>query len=74
MANRKLIVEGMKCEKCSAKVKEALLSVPGVTEATVDHDKGKASVVCDDNVKDEDLCMAVLDSGFKAKVKHGLFR
>ena len=74
MADRKLNIEGMKCEKCSAKVREALLAVPGVTEAKVDHNGGKAVVTCDASVKDEDLCMAVLDSGFKAKVKHGLFR
>ena len=73
MAKKKLIIEGMKCEKCSAKVEEALKAVPGVTEVVVDLDKGKASVVCGDDVKDEDLCMAVIDSGFKAKVKRGLF-
>ena len=64
----------MKCEKCSAKVKEKLLAVPGVSDAEVDHAKGKATVTCEDSVKDEDLCMAVIDAGFKAKVKHGLFR
>ena len=74
MATKKLIVEGMKCGKCSAKVKDALLAVPGVSSAEVDLEKGRATVVCEDTVKDEDLCMAVLDSGFKAKVKHGLFR
>lgn len=73
MANRKLRIEGMMCEKCSAKVKDALLGVPGVTEATADHEKGRATVVCEDSVRDEDLCMAVIDAGFKAKVKHGLF-
>jgi len=73
MAKKKLIIEGMKCEKCSAKVEEALKAVPGVTEVAVDLDKGKALVVCGDDVKDEDLCMAVIDSGFKAKVKRGLF-
>ena len=74
MASRKLTVEGMKCENCSAKVRDALLGVEGVTGAEVDHSSGKASVVCADTVKDEDLCMAVLDAGFRAKVKHGLFR
>ena len=74
MASRKLIIEGMKCEKCSAKVCDALSAVPGVTEAKVDLAAGKATVTCDDSVRDEDLCMAVLDAGFKAKVKHGLFR
>ena len=74
MATKKLIIEGMKCEKCSAKTKDALLAVPGVSGAEVDHKAGKAKVVCDDSVKDEDLCMAVIDVGFKAKVKHGLFK
>lgn len=74
MASRKLIIEGMRCEKCSAKVLDALTAVPGVSDAKVDLAGGKATVTCDDSVKDEDLCMAVIDSGFKAKVKHGLFR
>lgn len=74
MASRKLMIEGMKCEKCSAKVYDALTAVPGVSEAKVDLAAGKATVTCDDSVRDEDLCMAVLDAGFKAKVKHGLFR
>ena len=74
MATKKLIIEGMKCEKCSAKVKGNLLNVPGVSDAEVDHTKGKAVVTCEDSVKDEDLCMAVVDAGFKAKVKHGLFK
>ena len=73
MAKKKLIIEGMKCEKCSAKVDEALKAVPGVTEVNVNLSGGKATVVCSDDVRDEDLCMAVIDSGFKAKVKRGLF-
>ena len=74
MASKKMIIEGMKCEKCSAKVYGALTAVPGVSDAKVDLEGGKATVTCDDSVKDEDLCMAVLDAGFKAKVKHGLFK
>ena len=73
MAKKKLMIEGMKCQNCSAKVDEALKAVPGVTEVKVDLDGGKAVVVCGDGVKDEDLCMAVIDAGFKAKVKRGLF-
>ena len=74
MVNKKLVIEGMKCEKCSAKVYDALKAVPGVNDVNVDLAGGKATVTCEDSVKDEDLCMAVLDSGFKAKVKRGLFR
>lgn len=73
MAKRTLRIEGMMCERCSSKVNDALMKVPGVTDASADHNKGKAVVLCDDSVKDEDLCMAVIDAGFKAKVKHGLF-
>ena len=69
-----MVIEGMKCEKCSAKVYDALKAVPGVNDVNVDLAGGKATVTCEDSVKDEDLCMAVLDSGFKAKVKRGLFR
>ena len=74
MVNKKLVIEGMKCEKCSAKVYDALKAVPGVNDVNVDLAGGKATVTCEDSVKDEDLCMVVLDSGFKAKVKRGLFR
>lgn len=73
MEKRKLVIEGMKCENCSAKVQKSLMGVPGVEKASVDHVKGRAVVECDESVSDTDLCMAVVDSGFKAKVKHGLF-
>ena len=73
MGKRKLIVEGMKCEKCEARTKSALLAMPGVTDVVVDREKGKVVVTCDDSISDEDLCMTVIDLGFKAKVKHGLF-
>lgn len=73
MGKRKLIVEGMKCEKCVARTKSALLAMPGVTDADVDLKSGKVVITCDDSISDEDLCMVVIDLGFKAKVKHGLF-
>ncbi len=73
MTSKTLKIDGMKCEKCSAKVNGALSAVPGVTNVTVDLGKGKAKVEMDQDVDDETLCMAVVDAGFKAKVKHGLF-
>ena len=73
MTSKTLKIDGMKCEKCSAKVNEALTAVPGVTGVTVYLDKGKAKVEMDGDIDDETLCMAVVDAGFKAKVKHGLF-
>ena len=73
MASKTLKIDGMKCEKCSAKVNGALSAVPGVTKVDVDLGKGRAKVEYDGDIADEDLCMAVVDAGFKAKVKHGLF-
>ena len=74
MSNKTLIVDGMHCQKCKKKVEDALSAVDGVTSVSVDLDKGKAKVELTKDVNDEDLCMAVLDAGFKAKVKHGLFK
>lgn len=73
MTSKTLKIEGMKCEKCQAKVDTALKAVPGVTSVDVDLGKGRAKVEFDGDVDDETLCMAVVDAGFKAKVKHGLF-
>lgn len=69
-----MIVDGMHCQKCQKKVEYALSAVDGVASVSVDLDKGKAKVELTKDVNDEDLCMAVLDAGFKAKVKHGLFK
>ena len=74
MSNKTLIVDGMHRQKCQKKVEDALSAVDGVTSVSVDLDKGKAKVELAKDVNDEDLCMAVLDAGFKAKVKHGLFK
>ena len=69
----KMSVEVMMCEKCKAKVEEGLSSVPGVVSAVADHKKGTAVVEADRDIPDEVLVRAVIDAGFKAKVKHGLF-
>ena len=74
MSNKTLIVDGMHYQKCQKKVEDALSAVDGVASVSVDLDKGKAKVELTKDVNDEDLCMAVLDAGFKAKVKHGLFK
>ena len=74
MTKRTLKVEGMMCGKCTAKVEAALSALPGVKFASADQKKGIAVVEFDGEIPDEDLTMAVIDAGFKAKIKHGLFR
>ena len=73
MAKIKLKIEGMKCEKCQAKTKAALEGIEGVSSADVDLSKGTATVNYEGDIPEETFTMAVIDAGFKAKVKHGLF-
>ncbi len=73
MAKTTLKVEGMMCEKCVARVESALGAVEGVKSVKADYKKGTAVVESDVKLDDETLVMAVLDEGFKAKIKRGLF-
>ena len=73
MAKIKLKIEGMHCPKCSAKTQAALEAIEGVTKAEVNLDKGLAVVEYEGDIPEEKFTMAVIDVGFKAKVKHGLF-
>ncbi len=73
MKKTTLVVDGMMCENCVASVQSALSSLKGVDSVSVDLKKGTATVE-HAGVPDETLTMAVLDAGFKAKIKHGLFR
>ena len=63
----------MKCPKCQAKTKEALEGIEGVSSADVNLEKGTATVSYEGDIPEETFTMAVIDAGFKAKVKHGLF-
>ena len=42
-------VKGMTCMKCSGRVQTAIESVPGVSSALVDHNKGRAKIRLDAN-------------------------
>lgn len=72
MTKTTLKIEGMMCEGCVKTVKTALENITGVTSVDVNLKKGTA-VVMHDNVSDEKLISAVVDGGFRASVKHGLF-
>ncbi len=72
MAKKMLKIEGMMCEGCSANVDKALRAVPGVD--TVDVNLKKGTAVVEGEADDNALIRAVVDAGFRAKVKHGLLR
>ncbi|MGE0014773.1 MAG: heavy-metal-associated domain-containing protein [Candidatus Methanomethylophilaceae archaeon] len=72
MAKTILKIQGMTCEMCSKKVEEALRAVEGVSEVSVDLKKGLATVV-HDGVAEKDLVRAVVDMGYRAEARRGLF-
>ena len=72
MTKTVLKIEGMMCEGCVANVTKALERTDGVESAAVDLKKGTATVM-HDGVPNERLIGAVVDAGFRASVKKGLF-
>lgn len=72
MAKLKLKIDGMSCENCVKKVVSALDTMPGVSHLNVSI--GKATMDIDGVQATEDkVIKAVLDAGYTAKVKKGLF-
>ena len=72
MAKTTLKIEGMMCEGCVSNVQKALEGLAGVTAVEVSLKKGTATVT-HEGVSDEDMIAAVVDAGFRASVKKGLF-
>ena len=72
MSKTTLKIEGMMCEGCVKKVKDNLEAIDNVTSVDVNLKKCTATVV-HEGVADEALISAVVDAGFRANVKKGLF-
>lgn len=70
----KMKIDGMTCEVCTAKVSAALESLKGVSGINVDLKRGTASVSYDEGlISETDIISAIIDTGFIAKIKHGIF-
>jgi copper ion binding protein len=66
MKNIELRIKGMHCKSCVMLVKEALTDIKGVKDASVDLEKGKASVSYDEKlVKEKQLVDAIEKEGYK---------
>ena len=72
MRRAALIVEGMTCSACVARIERSLNAVDGVVEARVNFASGRASVACDETVADAQLEAAVDSAGYSARVPQGL--
>ncbi len=60
-----IIIEGMTCGHCQARVEKALNAIDGV-KAKVDLKKNSATVKADSSVTDEMLIEAIEEAGYKA--------
>lgn len=61
---KKMVIEGMKCNHCKMNVEKALCAVDGVREAAVDLEKKTAVIQLDTPVEDSVLMDAVREKGF----------
>lgn len=64
---KKMIIEGMMCGHCEARVKKVLEELPEVSEAKVSHEEGTAVVVLKEEISDEKLTKTVADQGYEVK-------
>ncbi len=62
--SKEMIINGMNCSHCSARVEAALNAVGGV-RATVDLEKKTAYIECPENISNEYLTKTVTDAGYK---------
>jgi Cu+-exporting ATPase len=62
-----LVVEGMMCAHCKARVEKVLSEVAGVTSAVVDLEAKTATVTAADSVSAETLSAAVTNAGYEVK-------
>ncbi len=60
-------IEGMSCSGCEGTVRKALLSVPGVKNASVSRESNSAAVDADISVKKGSLSAAVQRAGYKVQ-------
>ena len=62
---KKLLVEGMMCKHCAARVEKALNKVEGVSATVIDLDAKSATVTLSAPVENAVLTAAVVEAGYQ---------
>lgn len=62
---KKLIINGMTCNTCEMKVKNALLMIDGIKSANVSYEDQQAVIDMDRNINNDELIKAVDEAGFQ---------
>lgn len=66
-----LLVEGMMCEHCEARVKKALEKIEGVIEAAADHTEGTAVIRFTGEIDEEEIRQAIENADYTYIGKEG---
>ncbi|MBO7151398.1 MAG: heavy-metal-associated domain-containing protein, partial [Clostridia bacterium] len=59
-----MVIEGMMCMHCEARVRKTLEGIEGVASAVVSHENGTAVVTLSSDVSDETLKSAIVQQGY----------
>lgn len=65
MKETNLIVNGMMCEGCENRVKNAIKNIEGVENVTADHNTGKVIVISNNGVSKEIIKETLEDIGYE---------
>ena len=65
---KKMVIEGMKCNHCRMSVEKALQAVPGVTGVQVSLEEKTAVIQASEAANDQALLDAVAAKGFTGKM------
>ena len=60
-----LKVEGMSCEGCENRIKNALKNIDGVKEVLASHEKKEVKIISNDDMDKEIFIQKIEDIGFK---------
>ncbi|MGE5628996.1 MAG: heavy-metal-associated domain-containing protein [Solirubrobacterales bacterium] len=61
---KRMIIDGMSCGHCTARVKKTLEEITGISDVVVDLDSKTAEFESTDDIKDSDLKYAVEEAGY----------
>ncbi len=60
-----VVIEGMMCGHCEARVKKLLESMDGITEAVVSHEAGTAVITAEKEPDEAAIRKAIEEEGYK---------
>ena len=63
--NKTVVIKGMMCPHCEARVKKILENLPEVTEAIVSFKEGTAILKCTSSVSDDVIKQVITNDGYE---------